>query len=45
MENKSVDMTNDRDFITAVLDRLLAHPDPAQALDVLERTLATFTQA
>lgn len=45
MQNKSSDMTKDRDFIAAVLDRLLAHPDPKQALDVLERTLATFTQA
>lgn len=33
---------NDRNFIAAVLDRLLAHPDPAQALDVLEKTLKEF---
>lgn len=33
---------NDREFITAVLDRLLQHPDPAQALDVLEKLLSQY---
>lgn len=33
---------NDRNFIAAVLDRLLAHPDPAQALDVLDKTVKEF---
>ena len=33
---------NDRKFIAAVLDRLLAYPDPAQALDVLEKTVKEF---
>ncbi len=35
---------NDREFISAVLDRLLQHPDPAQALDILEKLLAQYSE-
>lgn len=35
---------NDHEFIMAVLDRLLQHPDPAQALDVLEKLLTQYSE-
>lgn len=47
MENRAIDVTNDQDFIMAVLERLAAVPSEKlhDALGIMEQTLETVMQS